>query len=145
MSNDHKSALERGRAEGRAVRAYLEALRSTKPKRGRRRTAESTQNRLAAIETAVVDASAIDELLLIQERRDLTAEFAEVNVGQVDITSLEEAFIEVASAYGERKCIEYSTWREVGVSAAVLKRARITRWPPRPRRTCRRRSAPTDR
>lgn len=127
MSRDHRSALERGRAEGRAVRAYLEALRSTKPTRGRKRTAGSIQHRLAAIEAALVDASVIDELLLTQERRNLTVELADLEVGHVDITSLEAAFIDVAAAYAQRKGIAYSTWREIGVPAAVLKRAGINR------------------
>ena len=68
MSEEHKAALAEGRAEGRAVRDYLEGLRSTRPKRGRKRTPESIRDRLAKIETALVDASAIDELQLVQER-----------------------------------------------------------------------------
>ena len=48
MTDSHKAALERGRAEGRIVRDYLEALRSNKPKRGRKRTADSINKRLAA-------------------------------------------------------------------------------------------------
>lgn len=127
MSADHKSALERGRAEGRAVRDYLEALRSAKPKRGRKRTPDSIKNRLAAIEDTLTDAGAVDELLLTQERRDLLAELANMSVGHIDITELENSFIRVAQSYAERKGIEYSTWREVGVPAAVLKRAGIGR------------------
>ena len=41
MTDEHKAALATGRNEGNAVRNYLEALRSNKPKRGRRRTRES--------------------------------------------------------------------------------------------------------
>ena len=47
MSDDHKAALAAGRNEGRAVRRYLEALEAHKPKRGRKRTPESIQKRLA--------------------------------------------------------------------------------------------------
>jgi hypothetical protein len=43
MSDEHKEALARGRHEGRVVREYLEALRATKPKRGRKRTPESIE------------------------------------------------------------------------------------------------------
>jgi hypothetical protein len=50
MTDTHKAALERWRAEGRVVRDYLEALRSSKPKRGRKRTSESITKRLAKIE-----------------------------------------------------------------------------------------------
>ena len=126
MTPEHKAALERGRAEGRVVREYLEALRSSKPKRGRKRTPESITKRLDAIERELADASAIDELQLVQERRDLTAELEQIG-STVDISALEAAFVEVAKAYGERKGISYSSWREVGVAAATLASAGITR------------------
>ena len=126
MSDEHKRALEKGRAEGRAVRDYLEALRSTKPKRGRKRTPESIAKRLDRIDQELATASAIDELKLVQERRDLTAEL-EAMGDTVDVAALEEAFVKVAKAYGERKGISYGAWREVGVPAGALSRAGITR------------------
>ena len=126
MSDSHKAAMEQGRAEGRAVRDYLEALRSTKPKRGRKRTAESIAARLERIEDELATASAIDELQLLQERRDLQAEVETMDSG-VDLDALEEGFVEVAKSYGERKGIAYATWRDVGVPAAALKRAGIGR------------------
>lgn len=126
MSDSHKAALERGRAEGRIVRDYLEALRSNKPKRGRKRTPESISKRLAKIEEELLVATAIDELQLLQERRDLQAEVAHMG-GGVDLAELESAFVDVAQGYAERKGITYATWRDVGVSAATLKRAGISR------------------
>jgi hypothetical protein len=126
MSDEHKAALAEGRAEGRAVRDYLEGLRSTRPKRGRKRTPESIRDRLAKIEAALVDASAIDELQLVQERRDLEAELEAMDSG-VDMEALESAFVDVAKSYADRKGISYASWRDVGVPAAVLKRAGITR------------------
>ena len=126
MTDEHKAALERGRAEGRVVREYLEGLRSSKPKRGRKRTPESINKRLANIEHELAEASAIDELQLVQERRDLTTELATMG-SSVDITALEDAFVGVAKAYGDRKGISYSSWREVGVSAATLARAGVGR------------------
>jgi hypothetical protein len=126
MSDTHKAALERGRAEGRMVRDYLEALRSNKPKRGRKRTADSINKRLAAIEAELPEASAIDELQLIQERRDLTAELETLG-SAADLSEIEESFVKVAKGYGERKGISYASWRDVGVSAATLKRAGINR------------------
>ena len=126
MTPEHKAALERGRAEGRVVREYLEALRNSKPKRGRKRTPDSIGKRLAAIEGELADASAIDELQLVQERRDLTNELESMG-SSVDIAALEEAFVGVAKAYGERKGISYASWREVGVAAATLAGAGITR------------------
>lgn len=126
MTDSHKAALERGRAEGRVVRDYLEALRSNKPKRGRKRTPDSITKRLAAIEVELGEASAIDELQLLQERRDLQAELAGMG-GGIDIDDLELAFVDVAKGYGDRKGISYATWRDVGVPAATLKRAGIGR------------------
>ena len=126
MTNSHKAALERGRAEGRIVRDYLEALRSNKPKRGRKRTADSINKRLAAIDTELPGASAIEELQLIQERRDLNAELASLGSG-IDLAEIEDSFVGVAKGYGDRKGISYASWRDVGVSAATLKRAGISR------------------
>ncbi|MEM1332388.1 MAG: hypothetical protein AAGG08_02925 [Actinomycetota bacterium] len=126
MSDEHKAALARGRAEGKAVRDYLEGLRATKPKRGRKRTAETVTKRLEAIESELPEADPMNELLLIQERRDLEAELAAMST-TVDIDALETKFVEVAKSYSESKKISYASWRDVGVAAAVLKRAGISR------------------
>ncbi len=74
----------------------------------------------------LAEASAIDELQLVQERRDLTAELASMG-SSIDISALEDTFVAVAKAYGERKGISYAAWREVGVPAATLARAGIAR------------------
>ncbi len=126
MTDEHKAALAKGRAEGRIVRDYLEALRATKPKRGRKRTPESIQKRLDTIDAELPDAGAVDELLLSQERRDLEDELASMSE-QIDISALEDAFVEVAKSYSESKSLSYAAWRDVGVQPAVLKRAGISR------------------
>ncbi len=126
MSEEHKAALAKGRTEGRVVREYLEGLRATKPKRGRKRTPESVEKQLAAIDDELTTASAIDELLLVQKRRDLTAELNAMK-NAVDLDALEAKFVDVAKSYSESKGISYSSWREVGVSADVLKRAGVSR------------------
>lgn len=128
MSEDHKTALAQGRAEGRAVRRYLEALEAHKPRRGRKRTVESMKARLAAIEEAIVDAEPLDRLHLVQERMDLETEIASAGE-KLDLTALEGEFVQAAAAYSRRKGISYSAWRELGVPAATLKRAEITRNP----------------
>ena len=102
MTTDHKEAMAKGRAEGRVVAAYLEALRTSKPKRGRKRTPESIQQRLDKIGEALDGASAIEELRLLQERRDLTAELDSMEHA-TDITELENEFVSVAKSYGSRK------------------------------------------
>jgi hypothetical protein len=125
MSDAHKEALELGRQEGRAVRRYLEALEAHRPKRGRKRTVESVQRRLAAIERQIDDADALTRLQLVQERMDLQNELAAKE--QVDLTALETDFVQVAKGYSQRKGISYAAWREWGVDAAVLKKAGIGR------------------
>jgi len=126
MTAAHKAALAKGREEGRVVRHYLEALEQTKPRRGRKRTPESIQKRLVAIDAAYSDAAALQRLQLAQEELDLEAELAVVDE-TIDVAGLEKAFVKVARAYGDRKGISYSAWRTVGVSAAVLKSAGVVR------------------
>ena len=126
MSDEHKAALEQGRAEGKAVKEYLEALRNNKPKRGRKRTPDSIKTRLAVIEAELADASAVAELQLVQERRDLTDELEGMDEN-TDLTELENAFVDVAKSYSDRKGISYASWRDVGVTPATLKRAGISR------------------
>jgi hypothetical protein len=126
MSDAHKQALAAGREQGRAVRQYLEALEAHKPKRGRKRTPESIQKRLAAIEERIASADPLTRLQLIQERMDLSKELA-AGEQKVDLTALEKGFVGSARAYGERKGITYAAWRELGVDPAVLKQAGIGR------------------
>ena len=126
MSDEHKAALAEGRAQGRAVRSYLEALDAHRPKRGRKRTPDSMRARLAKIEATIDTADPMTRLQLVQERLDLAAAIAAAET-TVDLTALEEGFIAAAAGYGERKGISYAAWREVGVPAAILKRAGISR------------------
>ncbi|HEY5246160.1 MAG TPA: hypothetical protein VIJ60_10875, partial [Acidimicrobiales bacterium] len=94
--------------------------------RGRRRTPESMANRLAAIEKELPAAEPLHRLHLRQERRALREAQAETTE-TVDLGALEKQFVKVAAAYGERKGIDYPTWREEGVPAAVLEKAGIAR------------------
>ena len=126
MTDEHKAALAAGRAEGRAVRAYLEALDQHRPKRGRKRTPDSVNARLAKIDAELVSADPMTRLSLVQERLDLLAELESLTT-TVDLTALESDFVKSAKGYGERKGISYAAWREVGVSAATLKAAGISR------------------
>ena len=126
MSARHKEALALGREQGRAVRRYLEALDAHRPKRGRKRTPESIEKRLRDIEVKLDAADPLTRLQLLQERMNLEQELATKAAG-VDITELEEGFVEAAREYGERKGISYLAWRQAGVEASVLKRAGISR------------------
>lgn len=126
MSKDHKEALAQGRSEGRSVRAYLEALESSRPKRGRKRTKESVAARLESISDLLEEGNALQRLQLLQEQLDLTAELERFDIG-VNVDDLEDDFVEVAASYAQRKGISYAAFRQLGVSAAVLSKAGITR------------------
>jgi hypothetical protein len=126
MTDAHKAALAEGREQGRAVRRYLEALEAHKPKRGRKRTPESIQKRLAAIEEKLPEADPLSRLQLVQERMDLERQVAAADPS-VNLSELEDEFVRAAPDYGQRKGITYAAWREAGVDAAVLRRAGIRR------------------
>lgn len=126
MTDEHKEALAAGRNQSRAVKAYLAALKNNKPKRGRKRTAETISNRLAAIAEELPTADALQEVLLLQEQVNLEKELQAMD-NAVDLTELEAQFIAVALGYSTSKGIDYATWRKVGVSADALAKAGIKR------------------
>lgn len=126
MSAEHKAALAEGRAQGQVVRSYLDALEAHKPKRGRKRTPESIKKRIDVLESEIATASLAKRVDLVQERRDLERELGRAD-DKADLQELEKEFVKVAKPYSERKGIEYGTWREIGVPAAVLKQAGISR------------------
>lgn len=128
MSDEHKAALAEGREEGRIVRAYLDALETHKPKRGRKRTLESVLTRLAAVERELAEQmEPMDRLILVQERIDLLAEQDAMQNGDHDLVGLEVEFLKVAKSYSQRKGLSYEAWRVVGVEPRVLKAAGIGR------------------
>ena len=126
MTAQHKAALAKGREEGLAVRRYLEAIESSRPRRGRRRTPASISKRLNAIDAELATADPLTRLHLLQQKKDLTDELGRGGETE-DLESLEKQFVKVAKAYGERKGISYGTWRTAGVSAAVLQKAGVPR------------------
>jgi hypothetical protein len=126
MSAQHKAALASGRTAGRAVRLYLDALESHKPKRGRKRTPDSISARLAAIDGLLASAEPIAKLGLIQEQIDLQRELAALETA-TDLSGLEADFIANAKAYSDSKGISYTAWRTIGVAADVLRAAGIDR------------------
>ena len=126
MTTEHKAALAAGRAQGLAVRRYLEALERTRPRRGRRPSAESLRKQLADIEARLKEVDPLQRLHLIQKRKAIEDR---LNSGSSteDISALEKGFVSAASDYGKRKGIDYATWREAGVPAEVLRRASVHR------------------
>jgi hypothetical protein len=127
MTAAHKQAMAEGRREGQAVKAYLDALHQHRPRRGRRRTPDSIQKRLAVIDGEIGGASSLKRLQLTQERRDLQAELAGMGGDKADLSGLAADFVKVAKSYAARKNISYASWRDLGVPADVLKQAGITR------------------
>ncbi len=123
---EHKAALAEGRQQGRAVRRYLEALESQRPKRGRRRTPEGIQKRLADVDERLSTADPLSPLHLTQERMNLERELT-AGDDNVDLEALEAEFVEAAREYGERKGITYQAWRQAGIEPRVLKAAGIGR------------------
>jgi hypothetical protein len=126
VTEDHKAAMAEGRTQSRAVGDYLEALSNHRPKRGRKRTPESIDRRLAAIDKDFSGANPIKQLSLVQERIDLLAEREHLSVA-VDLSKFEDEFVAAAKPYSDRKGISYAAWRQLGVPSEILKKAGISR------------------
>jgi hypothetical protein len=126
MTDEHKAALAAGRAEGLAVRRYLEALEANKPRRGRKPNTENVETQIKTIDEKLSGADPLKRLHLLQQRKTLESRLSAVEEG-VDMEELEAAFVKAAAEYGKRKGIAYSTWREIGVPAEVLRRAGVQR------------------
>ena len=123
MSDQHKAALARGRAESRAIKGYLNALAARKP--GRPVTKESLEKRLEKVNAKIDDSGdPLEKVELIQSRLDIEKALADVTSAD-DLMSLQRGFVEHAASYSERKGVSYTAWREAGVPAAVLREAGI--------------------
>lgn len=112
---------ERQRArqvETAAIRDYLEQIE----RHGSRRRRDNYERSLDRVEVklSLPDLTAIERLSLIQRKRDL-----EKMLNEPEATDKTDGFIKHAAAYSARKGIEYSTWRQMGVQAQVLKQAGI--------------------
>jgi len=126
MSADHKAALAKGRAQGKAVRDYLAALEQER-KPGRKMDRPTIEAKIRDVQAAVDDepdpAKRVD---LIQRRLDLEERLINLEE-EPDLEGLEVGFIDVAAEYSDRKGISYTAWREAGVPAATLKAAGVKR------------------
>ena len=128
MSDEHKAAIAAGRIEAAAVRDYLDALETNKPKRGRQVSPESLAARKADIDSqlAAGDVKPLKRLELMQDRRDIEKQLAAL-AEEPEMSTVETGFLEHAASYGQRKGIAYATWREIGVPADLLTKAGISR------------------
>ena len=118
--------MAEGRTESRAIKLYLSALETNKPKRGRKRTPASIAARLAKIDEQAASADPLKRLKLNQEKMDLQTELKAMSV-KVDLSALEKDFIAAAASYSTRQNISYEAWRLSGVAAETLKKAGISR------------------
>lgn len=126
MSEEHKKALAKGRAQARAVKEYL-AAREAESRRGPKVTPQKLRERIETTRASIAEEDdPARRVELIQQRMD-DEERLESLEEQPDTEALEAAFVDAAAEYSERKGISYSAWRELGVPAAVLKRAGVPR------------------
>lgn len=124
MSKEHKEAMARGRRQARAVRNYLDALERGK-KRGPKLTEEKLARRITRTRDEIeAETSPQKRLELIQQRMDDEELLTDLRK-QDSLEDLEQAFVEVASDYSERKGISYAAWRELDVPAKVLREAGV--------------------
>jgi hypothetical protein len=127
LSAAHKRALAEGRTMSAIVNRYLAAASAPK-RRGRPLSQASLTKRLADARERFRTATGVNKVVAAQEVRDLQIKLAQLRTPDaVDLKSLEDAFVKVAKKFGDRRGIRYGAWREAGVSAQVLKRAKITR------------------
>jgi hypothetical protein len=123
MSDEHKAALARGRAEARAIKAYLGALAARKP--GRPVNQETLTRRLERVKQKLKAAeNPLEVVDLIQSRLEIERAIEEVD-DAADISLLEAGFVMHAASYSERRGVSYTAWREFGVPASALRAAGI--------------------
>ena len=122
MTEEHKAALAKGRAESRAIKAYL-AVATAPKKRGRPVTPASLENRIKALDNKIdAEDDPLVRVELIQARIDARKSLDEMG-SAADLEALEAGFVEYAAGYSDRKGITWAAWREAGVPAATLRNA----------------------
>jgi hypothetical protein len=123
MSQEHKGALAQGRLEARSIKAYLKALEARKP--GRPVTKESLEKRLHRVDSKLEsETDPLKKLDLMQSKVDIEVAMSGVQDG-ANMEELARGFVAHAKSYSERKGITYSTWRQFGVPAELLRKAGI--------------------
>lgn len=125
MTESHKRALKEGRERGQIVRKYLQAIETSKPRRGRPITPDGLRRRIADIDTSLAnETDPLRKLDLVQAKIRKQQELAELEQ-PTDIAAIEADFVRVAKRYSESKDLSPEAWLELGVPKAVLKRAGI--------------------
>jgi hypothetical protein len=124
LSPQHKAAMAAGRTEARHVGAYLDALDTIKPKRGRQRTVESIKKQLALVKAELRGATGMRKLELVARRMDLETEL-DAKTANGDLPELRKGFVKYAAKYADRKGIPKAAFSEAGVPAADIRAAGI--------------------
>jgi hypothetical protein len=123
MSKEHKEALARGRLEARSIKAYLNALDAKKP--GRPVTRESLEQRLTRVNSKLeAEVDPLKRLDLMQSKVDIEQTLANTEKNS-NLEELAAGFVAHAKSYSDRKGITYTTWRQFGVPADLLRQAGI--------------------
>jgi hypothetical protein len=126
MSDEHKEALAKGRAQGRAVREYLSALERDRT-RGKIPDKATLEAQIENVQELIdAEENPAKRVELIQRRLDHEERLIQSDE-EPDMDALEDAFVDACYEYSERKGITYHAWREAGVPAATLKRTGIKR------------------
>lgn len=127
LSAAHKRALAEGRTMSAAVDRYLAAVNTPK-RRGRKVSQDALVERLGAAQARAKSATGVERVLAAQEVRDISSRISAMqSAGATDLKALENAFVRIAKAFGEKRGIGYGAWRDAGVPAIVLKRAGVAR------------------
>lgn len=126
MSDEHKRALARGRAQGKAIRDYLSALERNRA-RGRTPDRETLQKRIEDVQRRIdEEENPAKRVELIQRRLDHEEQMIAMD-DEPDMEALQDGFVDAVREYSERKGITYHAWREAGVPADVLRQGGIKR------------------
>lgn len=124
MSEEHKAALAQGRAEARAIKAYL-AVATIPKKRGRPVTRALLEEKIVSLDEKVgTEDDPLARVELIQARIDTQRALDDLD-SAADLEALEPEFIEHAASYSDRKGITWTAWREAGVPASTLRSSGI--------------------
>lgn len=124
MGDEHKSAIQSGRAQTKVVREYLEALENRRPRRERRPDPAKMRARIERVEAELAAAEPLERVTLHQERMDLERQIDALEQGD-RLEELEEGFVAVVGEYSRRHGISAEAWLAVGVPKGVLRRGGV--------------------
>ncbi|CAB4347496.1 MAG: hypothetical protein F2947_09635 [Actinobacteria bacterium] len=125
MTESHRLALKEGRERGQIVRHYLQAIESTKPRRGRPITPEGLRKSIEKIDADLAaEKDPLRKLDLVQSKIKKQKDLEELE-SPIDLVALETEFIRVAKSYNDSKELSPEAWLELGVPREVLRRAGI--------------------